>query len=142
MCATMVQKIVDNKKVKTLRTTFTSLTRLWLQKLTQYEKNMIRIKWLMSPIGHIVDMVRPDLEFVEDSPKTRILKRVGRLFCVWILEGSESLCTLISTSSITKINRVGQLQVHTESTYFSVLCFKCSVEVCQSIGSYFMIIQL
>ena len=44
MCATMVQKIVDTKKVKTLRTTFTSLTRLWLQKLTQYEKNMMRIK--------------------------------------------------------------------------------------------------
>ena len=44
MCATMVQKIVDTKKVKTLRTTFTSLTRLCLQKLTQYEKNMMRIK--------------------------------------------------------------------------------------------------
>ena len=107
MCATMVQKIVDTKKVKTLRTTFTSLTRLWLQKLTQYEKNMIRIKWLMSPLGHIVDILRLDLEFVEDSIKTRSLQRVVRLFCVWMLEGSGSVRTCITTSSITTRNRVG-----------------------------------
>ena len=124
-----MHKIVETKNVMTSHTNLTYITSLWLQTLTQYQIKLMRIKWLMSPIGHIVDMVRPDLEFVEDSPKTRILKRVGRLFCVWILEGSESLCTLISTSSITKINRVGQLQVHTNSTYLSVIFWKWSVDV-------------
>ena len=124
-----MHKIVETKNVMTSHTNLTYITSLWLQTLTQYQIKLMRIKWLMSPIGHIVDMVRPDLEFVEDSSKTRILKRVGRLFCVWILEGSESLCTLISTSSITKINRVGQLQVHTNSTYLSVIFWKWSVDV-------------
>ena len=99
----------------------TPLTRLWLQSQTQYQQKRMVIKWLMSPIGHIVDMVRLDMEFVEDFTKTRSLQRVGRMLCVWILEGYKYVRTCITTSSITTINKVGQMQVHTNSTYFSVL---------------------
>ena len=75
----------------------------------------------MSPFGHIVDIVRLDLEFVEESLKTLSLKRVGRLLCVWMLKGSEYVRTCITKISITTINRIGQMQVHKNSTYFSVL---------------------
>ena len=70
----------------------------------------------MSPLGHIVDMVRLDLEFVEDSLKIRGLERVVRMFCVCMLEGSKSVYTCIATSSITTRNMVNQLQVHTNNT--------------------------
>ena len=90
----------------------------------QYQQKLTRMKWLMIPIDHIVDMVRLDLQFVEDFLNTIILKRLGRLFCVWMLEGSESVRTFVVTSSITTRNRVGQLKVHTKSTYVSVICWK------------------
>ena len=51
----------------------------------------------MSPLGHIVDMVRLDLEFLEDSIKTRSSQRFGRLFCVWMPGGSESVSTCDTT---------------------------------------------
>ena len=95
----------------------------------------------MSPLGHIVDMARLDLEFLESSPKKRSLQRVGILFCVWILEGYESVRTCITISSITTKNIVVQLQFHTNSTYFNVIFWKWSMEVCPEIGSYFMVIQ-
>ena len=47
----------------------------------------------MSPLGQILDMGGLDLEFVEDSLKTRSLKRVGRLFYVCMMEGSEFVRT-------------------------------------------------
>ena len=40
------------------------------------------------------------------------LLRVGRLFCVWILEGYKSVRTCIATIYITKRNRVGQMPIH------------------------------
>ena len=70
----MIQQIVETKKVATPRKNLNSLTRLWFQTLTQYQKKLTRIKLLMIHIGHIVDMVRLDMEFVEDSIKTRIFK--------------------------------------------------------------------
>ena len=67
--------------------------------------------------------------FLEDSLKTITLKRVVILFYVWILEDSISVFTCITTSSITTRNRFGQLQVHTNSTYLSVIFWKWYVEV-------------
>ena len=133
-----MQRRVETKKVMILRKNLTSLTRLWLQTPTQYQQYLMRIKWLMSPLGHFVDMVRLDLEFVEDSLKTRILQRVGRLFCVWIMEGSKSVRICITTSSTTTRNTVGQLQGYTNSTYFIVFFCKLSVEVCPARGNCFM----
>ena len=101
----------------------------------------MRIKWLMITLGYIVDMARLGLEFMEDSLKTRSLQRVGRLFYVSMLEGSKSVRTCIATRSITKRNRVGQLQVNTNSTHFSVLSWKWSVELCPERGICLMIIQ-
>ena len=40
----MMQRIVETKKFMILRTNLTPLTSLWFQTLTQYKKNMIRIK--------------------------------------------------------------------------------------------------
>ena len=88
-----MQKRVETKKVTTPCKKLTPLTRLWLQTLTQYQRKLMRIKLLMLPLGHIVDMVRMDMEFVEDSLKARGLQRVVRLFCVWMLEGSKSVRT-------------------------------------------------
>ena len=76
---------------------------------------------MMIPLGHIMDIVRLDLEFVEDSLKKRSLQRVGRLLCVWIMEGYKSVRTYITTISITTRNIFGHMQVHTNSTYFIVL---------------------
>ena len=76
----------------------------------------------MIHLDHIVDMVRLELEFVEDSPKTISLKRVRRLFCVWMLKGSEFVGTCITTSSKTTRNRVGNMKGTKNSTKFSVLC--------------------
>ena len=136
-----MQKIVETKKVMIPHTSLTPLTRLWLQTPTQYQRKLMIIKLLMIPLGHILDMVRLNLEFVEDYPRTRSFQRVGILFCVWMLEGYKSVHTCITTSYTTKRNRVGQLQGHTNSTYFSVIFCKWSVEVCTERGSYFMIIQ-
>ena len=133
-----MQQRVETKKVTTLHKNMTSLTRLWLQTLTQYQQNLMRIKQLVSTLGHIVDVVRLDLEFVEDSLKTRGLQRVVRLLCVWILEGYKFVRTFIATRSIITRNRVGQLQVHTNSTYFSVIFWKWSVEVCPERGRCLM----
>ena len=55
----------------------------------------------MSPLGQIVDIVRMDMEFVEDSPRTRLLQRMGKLFCLWVMEVLESVRTYIFTSSTT-----------------------------------------
>ena len=62
-----MQQRVNINKVTTPHTNFTSLTSIWLQKLTQYQKKMTIIKLMMSPLGHIVDIVRLGLEFVEES---------------------------------------------------------------------------
>ena len=86
----------------------------------------------MSPLGHIVDMVRLDLEFVEEYLKTRSLQRVGRLFCVLMLEGSKYVRTCIVTNSITTRNRVVQLQVHTNSTYSSADTEIVAAEIAES----------
>ena len=59
-----MHKRVEIKKVTTPRKNLTSITRLWLLTLTQYQKKMMRVKLLMSPLGHIVDMVSLDMEFV------------------------------------------------------------------------------
>ena len=83
-----MQRIVDTNKVTFPHKKLTSLRRIFLQTPIQLQQKMMIIKWLMSTIGNIVDMVRLDLEFVEESPKTGSWKRVVRLFCVCILEGS------------------------------------------------------
>ena len=61
-----MQRRVDTKKVITLSTKLNSLKRLWLQTPTKYQQNMMIIKLLMNTLGHIMDMVRLDLEFMED----------------------------------------------------------------------------
>ena len=75
----------------------------------------------MSLLGNIVDIVWLDLEFVDEYLRKINFKRVGRLFCAWMLEGSKSVRTFISKISTTTRNRVGQLQVHKKSTYFSAI---------------------
>ena len=78
----------------------------------------------MSPLGRIVDMVRLDLEFVEDYPKTRIFQSVGKPFCVWILEVSKSVRTCIAIRYTTTRNSLGHVQGHTSYTKFSVIFWK------------------
>ena len=136
-----MQQIVDTKKVTIPHTNLTSLTGMLLQTQTQHQQKLMGTKQLMSPIGHIVDIVRLYLEFLEESPKTRSLQRVDRLF-LFIYFGRFLIRAYICCQKLyNHKNEIDQVQVHTNSTCFSVIFNKWSVEVFPERGSCFMRIQ-
>ena len=78
-------------------------------------------------------------QMIDKSSWTRCgYGEAGSEICGSMLEGSESMFTCINTSSTTTRNMIGQLQVPNNSTNFSVIFCKWSVEVCPVRGSCFM----